>query len=186
MTTPGMSAPVQGDGLVGLHCLQANFRRSDHAAALVHLLDGYARDPMGGGQALPEAVLQALPRALAERPFMFSVLAYAAPHGQMVPVGLINCVEGFSTFACRPVVNLHDVVVDRAYRGRGVSRQMLIWVEKLARERGACKLTLEVLTGNLTAMAVYRRNGFVPYQLDPSTGQAIFMQKSLADPGHDD
>ena len=49
----------------------------------------------------------------------------------------------------------------------------------MARQRGACKLTLEVLSGNRSAIASYRRVGFVPYQLDPAMGDATFFQKSL-------
>jgi len=43
--------------------------------------------------------------------------------------------------------------------------------------RGCCKLTLEVLTGNLVALRSYERFGFAPYALDPAAGQASFMQK---------
>lgn len=40
---------------------------------------------------------------------MFSVLAFDADQ----PVGLINAIEGFSTFACKPLINIHDVIVLR-------------------------------------------------------------------------
>jgi ribosomal protein S18 acetylase RimI-like enzyme len=56
---------------------------------------------------------------------------------------------------------------------------MLGLVEQLARARGACKLTLEVLEGNVPAQKLYRRLGFDNYQLDPAMGQAQFMQKWL-------
>ena len=58
---------------------------------------------------------------------------------------------------------------------------MLALVEQLARQRGACKLTLEVLSGNATAMRLYARSGFAQYALDPAAGQACFMQKWLDD-----
>ncbi|TXT35398.1 MAG: GCN5-like protein N-acetyltransferase, partial [Comamonadaceae bacterium] len=48
-----------------------------------------------------------------------------------------------------------------------------------ARARGACKLTLEVLAGNVSAQKLYRRVGFGNYQLDPNMGDAQFMQKWL-------
>jgi GNAT superfamily N-acetyltransferase len=94
-------------------------------------------------------------------------------------VGLINCFEGFSTFACRPLVNVHDVVVLESHRGRRITQRMLAKVEEEARRRGACKLTLEVLSGNARAMKAYARDGFAGYQLDPSFGTATFMQKKL-------
>ncbi|SFO37658.1 Acetyltransferase (GNAT) family protein [Variovorax sp. PDC80] len=153
----------------------ADYRDAAQAAALVELLDGYARDPAGGGTPLSAQVRADLPAALAARPQAFSVLAY--DDGQ--PVGLINCVEGFSTFACRPLVNVHDVVVAPSHRGQRLAQHMLEKVEQEARARGACKLTLEVLSGNVSARKAYEREGFADYQLDPAFGSALFMQKKL-------
>jgi len=146
-----------------------------HAEALKALLDHYARDPAGGGSALAPEVLDGLPAALAARPQAFSVLAF---DGQK-PVGLVNCIEGFSTFACKPLVNIHDVVVLPSHRGRRVAARMFERVEQEARRRGACKLTLEVLSGNASALAAYRREGFDDFQLDPAFGSALFLQKKL-------
>jgi ribosomal protein S18 acetylase RimI-like enzyme len=95
-------------------------------------------------------------------------------------VGLVNCIEGFSTFQCRPLVNVHDVAVLASHRGQRIAEQMLALVEAMARERGACKLTLEVLQGNQGARRLYERVGFAGYQLDPTMGQAQFWQKWLA------
>lgn len=159
-----------------LNLVQANYADAAHMAALLGLLDGYARDPMGGGEPLSAFALQNLPAALAGRPTLFSVLAFDST----LPVGLINCVEGFSTFACQPLVNVHDVVVAASHRGQGIAEKMLVKVEAIARERGACKLTLEVLSGNHSAQKLYRRVGFDNYQLDPNMGQAQFMQKWLS------
>ena len=92
---------------------------------------------------------------------------------------MINCIEGFSTFACRPLVNIHDVVVRRSHRGQRVGERMLAEVERVARTRGACKLTLEVLSGNAPACRLYERVGFAGYQLDPAMGTARFLQKWL-------
>ncbi|MEX1166203.1 MAG: GNAT family N-acetyltransferase, partial [Hydrogenophaga sp.] len=66
-----------------------------------------------------------------------------------------------------------------SHRGRGIAAQMLALAETLARQRGAVKLTLEVLTGNRLAIALYERLGFEGYQLDPSMGTATFMHKKL-------
>lgn len=153
----------------------ADYGRPEHAAALVSLLDAYARDPAGGGQPLSTFAKDHLVDALAARPQAFSVLASDGDQA----VGLVNCFEGFSTFACLPLVNLHDVVVLPSHRGRGVGQHMLALVEQLARQRGACKLTLEVLQGNASANRLYSRLGFSGYQLDPALGQAQFLQKWL-------
>ncbi len=165
-----------------LRVCRANYADPVHAQALVSLLDAYARDPMGGGEPLSAFARANLVQALADRPQAFSVLAFvdAGQQTELEPVGLINCIEGFSTFACQPLVNVHDVAVLPSYRGQGIGERMLALVEQLARERGACKLTLEVLQGNVGAAKLYRRVGFANYQLDPAMGQAQFMQKWLA------
>ena len=160
---------------MSIETLIADYRDASQAAALVDLLDAYARDPAGGGTPLDAAVREGLPAALAARPQAFSVLAFDGDK----PVGLINCIEGFSTFACKPLVNVHDVVVLPSHRGQRVAQQMFARVEEEARKRGACKLTLEVLSGNAPALRSYEREGFIGYQLDPAFGQAIFLQKKL-------
>jgi ribosomal protein S18 acetylase RimI-like enzyme len=124
---------------------------------------------------LSEHARSNLVRELALRPQAFSVLAF---YGEQ-PVGLVNCIEGFSTFACRPLVNVHDVVVLASHRGQRVGERMLAEVERMARDRGACKLTLEVLSGNTPAWRLYQRIGFAGYQLDPALGSAQFLQKWL-------
>ena len=91
----------------------------------------------------------------------------------------VNCFEGFSTFQARPLLNIHDVVVHKDYRGQGVSGLMLQKVAELARQRNCCKLTLEVLQNNPAAQAAYRKAGFQAYQLDPQMGQALFWEKKL-------
>lgn len=158
-----------------IEIVRARYADPQHAAALVDLLDAYARDPAGGGEPLSEFSRKHLVAELAARPAIFSVLAF----DQNGAVGLVNAIEGFSTFACRPLVNIHDVVVLPSHRGRGVARQMLAAVEEIARERGACKLTLEVLEGNEVAQVLYKHLGFAAYQLTTEMGEARFLQKWL-------
>ncbi len=153
----------------------ADYRTPAQIDAVVSLLDSYARDPAGGGTALAENIKRSLPSALAARPQMFSVLAF--DDGQ--PIGLVNCIESFSTFACKPLVNVHDVFVLEAHRGQHIVQRMFACVEVEARARSACKLTLEVLSGNQPALRAYQREGFISFQLDPSFGTAIFLQKNL-------
>mgnify|MGYP001099818001 FL=1 len=158
-----------------IEIVRVRYNDPAHAAALIDLLDHYARDPAGGGEPLSDFARDNLIAELAARPFVFSVLAFDGT----TPVGLVNAIEGFSTFACRPLVNVHDVVVAASHRGRGIAAQLFAGVEAIARERGACKLTLEVLSGNRTARALYEKLGFDDYRLDPGMGEAQFLQKWL-------
>lgn len=155
--------------------IEADFHNPAHAAAILDLLDTYSRDPMGAGTPLPPRVYEGLIPALQQRPHALAVLVMDDDK----PAALALCFEGFSSFECAPLINIHDLVVAPAYRGHGLSLRLLEGVEAAARARGCCKLTLEVLEGNTTAQAAYRRFGFAGYELDPKLGRAMFWQKKL-------
>lgn len=162
-----------------LRITRADYGNPDDAAALVKLLDDYARDPMGGGAALEAEVKARLCADLARNPMAVSFLAWNDTSGHAEAIGLANCFIGYSTFKARPLLNVHDIIVVHGQRGRGVGQALLSAAEAHARSLGCCKLTLEVLTGNARALASYRKFGFAPYSLDPAAGQASFMQKWL-------
>jgi ribosomal protein S18 acetylase RimI-like enzyme len=147
----------------------------NHAEAIIKLMDEYALDPMGGGQSLPDYVKANLPAELAKRKSAHVILAFVDSQ----PAGLIVCFEGFSTFACKPLLNIHDVIVASPYRGRGLSQLMLQKAEDIAFDLGCCKLTLEVLEGNYVAQSAYRAFGFSGYELNPKMGKALFWEKKL-------
>jgi GNAT superfamily N-acetyltransferase len=144
-------------------------------AAVVELLDGYARDPMGGGAPLSEYARGHLPQAMAATPGAFSVIG----RRNDAPVALANCFTTLSTFACKPLVNIHDLAVVPDARGQGVGQRLLAFIEQQARQLGGCKITLEVLTGNKRARRSYEQFGFTPYTLDDTSGHAVFLQKTL-------
>lgn len=149
--------------------------RTDHARAFLDLLDHYARDPMGGGKGLSDYARAHLVDDLKAHPGFVGFLAFVGGE----PAGLVNCFEGYSTFAARPLLNVHDIVVRDRFRGRGIAQALLAAAEGAARARGCCKLTLEVLSNNRGALASYARFGFRPYELDPAAGQALFLEKKI-------
>jgi GNAT superfamily N-acetyltransferase len=153
----------------------ADLSKPAHANALVELLNIYALDPMGGGEELSNYVKENLAATLAAR--SDALVIFALDRGE--PIGMVVCIEGFSTFACKPLINIHDVIVKSAYRGQGISGMMFEKVEQIAREKGCCKLTLEVLSGNKSARSAYANFGFEGFQLDPQMGEALFWQKKL-------
>lgn len=172
------SAVASPAGGVVAHVCRADYANPRHSQVLVELLDAYAQDIMGGGEPLSDYAKQNLVACLAARPQAFSVLAFESAD-EKTPMGLINCIEGFSTFACQPLVNVHDLVVLPAYRGQRVAERMFDLVQAIAQERDACKLTLEVLAGNDSAQRLYARLGFAQYQLNAAVGTAQFLQKWL-------
>ena len=158
-----------------LQIKRVDYLDAQDAQALVFLLDAYAQDPMGGGEALQPENAARLCSDMAHIAGATSFIAWL----EAKPVGLINCFEGYSTFKAKPLLNVHDIAVLSGHRGQGVGQALLKAAEDYARARGCCKLTLEVLSGNAQALSSYKRFGFAQYELDPAAGQAQFMQKWL-------
>lgn len=158
-----------------LHLERIDLQKTSHCTALTTLLNAYAQDPMGGGEPLHPKILEALPQQLAKRSDYLGILAFNRAHA----IGLLNAFEGFSTFNAEPLLNIHDIYVAPVARGNRVAHHMLAAVEKISRQRGYCKMTLEVLRGNAVAKRVYSACGFHTYTLDASTGAAEFWQKEL-------
>ena len=131
-----------------LYIHRVDYLAARDASDLRMLLDLYARDPMGGGEALAASALERLCADLARRPDAASFLAYqpsgqpgqpdpsepSESHGQpspvsaeeslaqWAPVGLINCFEGYSTFKAQPLLNVHDIVVHPRVRVQGIGQ----------------------------------------------------------------
>ena len=160
---------------MNIEVIRVDYSAEEQAKAIRQLLNSYACDPMGGGRPLADSVLSNIVSELAKLPHAFSVMGFV--DGQAA--GLVNCFEGFSTFECKPLVNVHDMIVLKAYRGNGLSLKMLEKVEAIAIQKGCCKLTLEVLAGNSAARAAYTKFGFSGYELNPEAGAALFWHKPI-------
>ncbi|MFZ6768672.1 GNAT family N-acetyltransferase [Undibacterium sp. Di26W] len=147
-----------------------------HAADLVRMLNMYALDPMGGNEALSDYAKANLIKELKQRNTVRAILAYVDDQA----AGFAICIEGFSTFACKSLLNIHDFAVHPDFRGQGVAQAMMQHLSTLSEQLGYCKMTLEVLEGNTRAQNLYRSEGFAPYELNPEFGGAIIMQKKIA------
>jgi ribosomal protein S18 acetylase RimI-like enzyme len=155
--------------------VEADLSREDHRKAVIDLIDAYAMDPMGNGSPLPGDVKNALIPGLKKHPTTLILLAYV--NGEAM--GIAVCFIGFSTFAARPLVNIHDLAVLPGYRGSGVGRLLLAGVERKAREMGCCKVTLEVLENNRRALKVYDAAGFSQATYTEAAGGALCYAKKL-------
>lgn len=149
----------------------ADFDDPDDSAAIVELIESYALEPQGGGAPLPVDVRERIVPGMKAIPGAVTFLAF---HGQQ-PVGAAICFPGFSTFAGRPLVNVHDLAVRKDFRGKGIGSQLLNAVEDFARSRGCSKVTLEVRDANPLAERLYRRRGYG----DPSGFATRFLDKPL-------
>jgi ribosomal protein S18 acetylase RimI-like enzyme len=154
--------------------IEADLHDPQHQAAIVHLVDAYARDPMGNGEGLPAEVRARLIPGLQQHPTSLVFLAYDSGE----PVGIAVCFAGFSTFAAQPLINIHDLAVIEESRGQGVGRMLLARVEAKGRELGCCKLTLEVREDNHRAQRLYAKVGFGDGAFNQGA-RTWFLQKRL-------
>jgi len=154
---------------------EADLHNKAHANAYLALMSHYACDPMGGGEDLSDFAKENLIGTLLKRSDVVILLVFK----ENEPAALLTAIEGFSTFACKPLFNIHDVVVAEQFRGQGLSKMLFSEIEKIAKQRDYCKITLEVLSGNPVAKNAYAKQGYADYQLDPSHGSALFWTKSL-------
>jgi ribosomal protein S18 acetylase RimI-like enzyme len=161
---------------MAVEVVRADYANPVDAEALRSLLNAYACDPMGGGEALCDDVMEEIVPGLAAQSNAVSFIAWL----DGVPVGLANCFFGYSTFVARPLLNIHDVIVLREHRGHGIATALFAAIEAAANEANACKVTLEVLSGNEPAKSLYSGLGYGAYALDPQQGAALFWQKRLA------
>lgn len=160
---------------MNIKILTADYADPLHSRDLVMLLDSYANDPIGGGEALGSYAQENLVNKLSDIPGAFSILCYV--DGE--PAGFANCFEAFSTFKCMPLINIHDIAVRKEYRGHRLSQMILEKIELIAKERQCCKITLEVLDGNRVAQNAYLKYGFQAYELDSEFGKAQFWHKEI-------
>ena len=154
---------------------EADLRDAGDAEAFLLLLNAYATDEMGGGDPLDRDVASRLVPALVAHPGAHVLLAWDNAR----PIGVATCFVGFSTFAARPLLNVHDLSVVADARGRGVGRALLARAELLALSLGCIKLSLEVLEDNARARGLYASFGFRDYVLGGVERRTFFLTKPL-------
>src|SRR6266481_1079550 len=83
--------------------VEANLDQPAHQDAVLKLVDAYSADAMGDGRPLSGEARKRLLPGLREHPTTLIFLAYQGAE----PVGIAVCFRGFSTFAARPLINIH-------------------------------------------------------------------------------
>jgi GNAT superfamily N-acetyltransferase len=158
-----------------IEILEADLDCREHQQAVVALSNAYAMEPMGNGKALSSDVRRQLIPALQQHPTTIIFLAFRDQQA----VGIATCFGGFSTFAARPLINIHDFYVIPDVRGQKIGQMILAAVEQKARTTGCCKITLEVQQNNHRAQRIYEAAGFARSVYVESAGSALFLSKRL-------
>lgn len=136
--------------------VETTLARERHQRDFLAMMDSYARDPMEGGLEMSAEVRRELVPEIRKHPAFYAFLAYDDDKA----IGFSLCFLGFSSFAARPLLNIHDIGVLPEYRGKGIGQQLMNAIEAKARAIGCCKLTLEVREDNNPARGLYRKLGF--------------------------
>lgn len=76
-------------------------------------------------------------------------------------VGFVQLYPSFDSVEARPVWILHDLFVSPHARGAGAGRALMEAAAGLARETGACGLSLATAVDNTVAQGLYETLGYV-------------------------
>jgi ribosomal protein S18 acetylase RimI-like enzyme len=136
---------------------EVDFENQDHCKALVNLMNHYMQDEMGNHRPHDVESANRLISGLKNHCNKLCILAEI--NGEYV--GLVNCFISFATFAARPFINIHDVVVKSNQRAKGIGRKMLEYVASKAEELDCSKITLEVREDNINAKHLYNKLGYL-------------------------
>jgi GNAT superfamily N-acetyltransferase len=102
-----------------------------------------------------------------------------------IPAGFAVYFFNFSTFLGRPGLYLEDLYVRPAFRKRGLGRQLLAHLARVAVERGCGRMEWAVLNWNEMALRVYRAIGAQPlddWTVQRLSGDALLNLASAASP----
>lgn len=157
---------------------EANLDDSQDASDVLRLTNHYAQHPMGGSAPLPDDVQASLVQGLKDHPMSLIFLAYVDGKA----IGIATCFVGFSTFAAKRLINVHDLAVHADYQGQGIGGQLLEHVKRVGRERGYASVTLEVRMDNIPGRRLYSRLGFQHVGGEPSSQTMLFGKVYLDDP----
>jgi ribosomal protein S18 acetylase RimI-like enzyme len=131
---------------------ECNFNNPVECQAVIELMNHYMTGPMGGLlQAYGPEKEVTLIEGLRKHPAKIVLLAM---HGSKY-VGLANCFINFGTFAAKPFINIHDIVVHEKYRGQSIGRRLMEEIIFRAKALDCCKITPEVREDNRQALNLY-------------------------------
>lgn len=147
---------------VNTNIVSFDYTNTDHLNALGDLMNAYIADNMGGGDALNKLKQLRLVDGLNQHPTSIVLLAMC----EDIFCGLLVAFQNFSTFTVSPMINIHDLIVLPAYRGKDIGCLLLKEIINIANDKKCSRITLEVRNDNLVAQNLYKKIGFA--EAEPS------------------
>lgn len=136
-----------------------DFANAAHVCAIQSLVSELAACDQGRHEAMHPDELDGLVSGLQNFPSKEVFLA----EKDNIFCGVVICFYQFATFSGRNMLKVHDLYVAPAFRSQGVGRRLIQHCVAFARERECAFVTLEVALDNSSALALYRRLGFVDW-----------------------
>lgn len=90
------------------------------------------------------------------RPLFEALLAEQDGHA----VGMLTYLTLYSSWRGRPALMIHDLFVRESARGAGAGKALVTRLSEIARDRGCCRVDVNVLDWNERARAFYAALGF--------------------------
>ena len=153
-----------------IEIVECDFSIPLHRQKLIELMNTYILDKMGGGDLIKGEKIVKLIEGLQSH--TSKIILFAIVNGEIV--GLSNCFINFSTFSAAPFINIHDIIVDKEYRGTGIGHSLMHAIIKRANDIGCSKITLEVREDNIRAQKLYSSLEF-----EDCSPKMFFWTKSL-------
>jgi GNAT superfamily N-acetyltransferase len=127
-----------------------------HCWNLLCLLNDYMEDEMGCSNSMSPELADKIIHGLKNYP---CYLGYFVKMEEKF-IGLANCNKSFSSFMAAPLLNIHDFIIDKEYRGRGAGTFLMGKIIEFAIKKDYCMVNLEVRKDNIKAQGLYRKTGF--------------------------
>lgn len=150
--------------------LQIDLGNKEHGDQLIRLLDFYMQDEMGNASPMSKEMKPVILKGL--KNYSGYLGFFALVNGAYA--ALANCNKNFSSFKAKPLINIHDFVVHPDFRGRGVGKLLLDSIAAYGKEKGYCRINLEVRKDNISARKLYEKAGY-----DDCHPRMYFWEKEL-------
>lgn len=139
-----------------IQIIEGDLNIAEHAEHFLRLTSAYMADVMGGADAWNAEQKERVIHEMANHPC--ALILFAKVDGQFA--GICTCFYAYSTFLAKPLINIHDIYIQDAFRGIGVGKKLVKTLEEVAKEKKCGKITLEVRRDNLNARDLYKSQGF--------------------------